>query len=64
LHRPGQWDVVYYKETLDVARGGNPPNGVFVFPSDKKLALHSQVGSSFRDFVGNQGKWSSKYRDA
>jgi hypothetical protein len=62
--RPGEWDVLYYKETVDFANSGTKPDGVFVFPSDEKLALHSEVGPAFEDFVGQQGKWTSKFIDA
>jgi hypothetical protein len=63
-HRPGEWDVLYYKQTLAVAKGGAPPPGVFVFPSDSKLAQFNDVGKAFEGFVDNQGKWTSKFSDA
>jgi len=57
---PGTWDVKYYSDTT-----ANPsPKDVFVFPSDKKLAVHPAVGKEFKGFVGNQGKWSGKFADA
>jgi L-ascorbate peroxidase len=55
---------LYYKETLDFAKSGNKPDGVFVFPSDEKLALHKDVGPAFAGFVDGQGKWTSKFSDA
>ncbi|KAF2735789.1 versatile peroxidase VPL1 [Polyplosphaeria fusca] len=55
---PGIWDVKYYAQTL------NPPQGVFVFPSDTKLANYGNVGKEFKGFVDNQGKWSGKFADA
>ncbi|ORY15291.1 heme peroxidase [Clohesyomyces aquaticus] len=55
---PGKWDVKYYAETL------NPPQGVFVFPSDDKLSKFNDVGKEFKGFVNNQGKWSGKFADA
>lgn len=55
---PGLWDVKYYAETL------NPPQGVFVLPSDRSLAAQAQVGKEFKGFVGNQGKWTGKFADA
>ncbi|KAF2200371.1 heme peroxidase [Delitschia confertaspora ATCC 74209] len=55
---PGKWDVKYYAETL------SPPQNVFVFPSDSKLAVHSSVGKEFKGFVNNQGKWNGKFADA
>lgn len=35
-----------------------------VFPSDSKLAAYGEVGKEFRGFVGNQGKWTGKFKDA
>ncbi|PSN65115.1 heme peroxidase [Corynespora cassiicola Philippines] len=55
---PGVWDVKYYSDTV------NPPSSVFVFPSDAKLANHTQVGKQFRGFQNNQGKWNGKFADA
>lgn len=55
---PGVWDVKYYAETT------SPPQGVFVFPSDAKLAVHPKVGPQFKGFVNNQGKWNGKFADA
>ena len=42
----------------------SPPQGVVVFPSDAKLAVHPQVGKEFKGFVNNQGKWNGKFADA
>ena len=47
---PGLWDVKYYAEML------NPPQGVFVFPSDTNLVNQAQVDKEFKDFAGNQGE--------
>ncbi|KAL8412981.1 hypothetical protein RB596_009510 [Gaeumannomyces avenae] len=58
---PGQWDVKYYKETIDYAKTGKTPNNVFVFPSDAKLATYQDVGKKFEGFVNNQNKWSSAF---
>lgn len=55
---PGIWDVKYYSETT------NPPQGVFVFPSDSGLAAHPTVGREFQGFVNNAGKWNGKFADA
>lgn len=54
----GVWDVKYYSETTA------PPKGVFVFPSDAKLANHTVVGKQFKGFVNGQGKWNGKFADA
>ncbi|EJT79714.1 hypothetical protein GGTG_04798 [Gaeumannomyces tritici R3-111a-1] len=61
---PGQWDVKYYKETIDYAKTGKTPNNVFVFPSDAKLATYQDVGKKFEGFVNNQNKWSSAFGNA
>jgi len=61
---PGQWDVSYYKETIDFSNTGNAPSGVFVFPSDSKLAKFSDVGKNMQGFVGNQNKWTSAFSNA
>lgn len=55
---PGVWDVKYYSQTTA------PPDGVFVLPSDAKLAVHPVVGKEFAGFVNGQGKWTGKYADA
>jgi len=62
--RPGQWDVSYYKETLNFAKTGQAPAGVFVFPSDSKLATFSDVGKEFEGFVDHQNKWQSAFSNA
>jgi hypothetical protein len=64
VHRPGQWDVNYYKETIDYAKTGTSPKGVFVFPSDAKLSQYSDVGKEFSGLVGNLGKWQSAFANA
>ncbi|PVI05537.1 class II peroxidase [Periconia macrospinosa] len=55
---PGVWDVKYYSQTR------SPPDGVFVLPSDAKLAAHPVVGKQFAGFVNGQGKWTGKYAEA
>lgn len=50
---PGIWDVKFYSETT------NPPEGVFVFPSDLALSQHSVVGPQFASFVNRQGRWNA-----
>lgn len=55
---PGVWDVDFYANTFD------PPEGVFVFDSDKVLSTYEDVGAEFQGFVGNQGKWNGKFADA
>lgn len=63
-NRPGQWDVTYYKETIEHARTGRTPKNVFVFPSDSKLATYQDVGRNFEGFVNNQNKWSGAFGNA
>ena len=50
---PGIWDVKFYSETT------NPPDGIFVIPSDKNLSSHPVVGPQFSGFVNRQGKWNA-----
>ncbi|KAF6802935.1 versatile peroxidase VPL1 [Colletotrichum sojae] len=61
---PGQWDVSYYKETYDFATKKTAAPGVFVFPSDEKLATQTDVGKKFQGFIGNQNKWASSFQNA
>jgi hypothetical protein len=61
---PGQWDVAYYKQTYNYAKTGVSPPGVFVFPSDQKLATYQEVGKKFQGFIDNQNKWGGKFADA
>ncbi|KAK2012406.1 heme peroxidase [Colletotrichum eremochloae] len=61
---PGQWDVSYYKETYDYATKKTAAPGVFVFPSDEKLATQTDVGKKFQGFIGNQNKWASSFANA
>lgn len=55
---PGIWDVQYYSDTL------NPPQNVFVFPSDDVLSKNVDVGPEFLGFVDNQGKWTGSFAKA
>ncbi|KAF9870202.1 ligninase lg6 precursor [Colletotrichum karsti] len=66
---PGKWDVNYYSETYNYAVQKAPkqaPPGVFVFPSDEKLATDTDtgVGKKFQGFIGNQNKWASSFSNA
>ncbi|KAH8674160.1 versatile peroxidase VPL1 [Xylariales sp. PMI_506] len=61
---PGDWDVQYYNETYTFATTGKKPNGVFVFPSDSKLATYGDVGKNFQGFIGGQSKWQSAFANA
>ena len=54
----------YYKETINFAKTGKAPAGVFVFPSDSKLATFDDVGKKMEGFVDNQNKWSSAFGNA
>ena len=55
---PGEWDVDFYAQTT------NPPEGVFVFPSDRALALDNTTAATFEGFVGAQGKWNFAFKKA
>lgn len=55
---PGIWDVTFYSDTL------NPPDGVFVLPSDTKLANSDTVGPAFKGFIHNQQKWTGSFANA
>ncbi|KAH8895322.1 versatile peroxidase VPL1 [Thozetella sp. PMI_491] len=61
---PGVWDVKYYAETAAFAATAVKPPGVFVFPSDQKLAVDPQVGPEFNGFIDQQGKWTSAFSNA
>ncbi|KAH0426453.1 ligninase lg6 precursor [Colletotrichum camelliae] len=66
---PGKWDVNYYAETYNYASQAAPktaPPGVFVFPSDEKLATDTKtdVAAKFQGFIGQQHKWASSFSGA
>ncbi|KAI8306780.1 hypothetical protein K4K61_004140 [Colletotrichum sp. SAR11_59] len=66
---PGKWDVNYYAETYNYASQAAPktaPPGVFVFPSDEKLATDTKtdVAAKFQGFIGQQNKWASSFSGA
>jgi manganese peroxidase len=57
---PGQWDVLYYSETL------NPVTGMASFQSDINLSKNasSAVGKQFATFVGAQAAWGASFSSA
>ncbi|KAK3671659.1 fungal class II heme-containing peroxidase [Recurvomyces mirabilis] len=61
---PGQWDVLYYNETLysPAANGG----GYGRFESDINLSKNasSAVGKQFQSFVGAQAAWGASFSSA
>ncbi|EME47313.1 hypothetical protein DOTSEDRAFT_69294 [Dothistroma septosporum NZE10] len=58
---PGQWDVLYYNQTMF------PPAGIGSFDRDVNLSkdqTSTGVGRQFRSFVGNQGAWGASFASA
>ncbi|KAJ1337813.1 manganese peroxidase [Microdochium nivale] len=66
---PHYWDVDFYSQTLDAALGKNATladpakSDIFVFQSDKNLALHAKTKAQWALFAGKFGKptWALAY---
>lgn len=51
---PGEWDVLFYQQTL-----GPAPPEVFTFASDSVLSKDSRSGPAFRGFADSQRAWNA-----
>ncbi|KXJ97284.1 heme peroxidase [Microdochium bolleyi] len=67
---PHYWDTDFYSQTLQAAQGTNattatnsPDSDIFVFESDKNLALHARTKVQWAIFAGKLGKptWALAY---